>query len=149
MVITIKCGTTVAHDNEDISLQRSVFPGGSDHKGMTILERNTSFSDRETLEQSWWHSNCPFTVDKLSTHPDHSRNSWQPSHDLVTVLVSHILPRLLSFLGRHHSYSHVIRHFPKATWLDRQHSDGGNENGIGRSLDQFFPVWQKSVWERD
>ena len=47
-----------------------VFPGGSDRQESTILERNTSVSDREALEQSYWHSNCPFTVDKLSAHPD-------------------------------------------------------------------------------
>ena len=52
-------------------------------------------------------------------------------------LVSCILPRLLSFLGRH--YSRVLRHFHKATWLDHQHSGGGNENGIGRSPPFFFP----------
>jgi len=34
-----------------------------------------------------------------------------------------ILPRLLSILSRH--YSSISRHFPKATWLDRQHSSGG------------------------
>jgi len=32
--------------------------------------------------------------------------------------------------------------------LDHQHSGGGNENGIGRSPDQFFPVGQKTVWEQ-
>ena len=117
---------------------------GSDRQGTTILERNTSFSDRETLEQPCWHSNCPFAVDKLSKHPDHSRNSWQTSRDLVSVLrslVSCTLPWLLSFLGRH--YSRVLRHFHKATWLDRQHSGGGNESGIGCSPDQLFPCGEK------
>jgi len=72
-----KCGTTVAHDNAVLRhiVAKIVFPGGSDRQETTILERNTSFSDRETLEQSYWHSNFPFTVDKLSTHPDCSRNS--------------------------------------------------------------------------
>ena len=122
---------------------------GFDRQGVTILERNPSFSNRETLEQSCWHSNCPFTVDKLSTHPDHSWNSWHPSRDLVTVLrslVSCTLPRLLSFLGRH--YSRVLRHFCKATWLDHQHSSGGNKNGIGRSPDQFFPCGENGLGTR-
>ena len=113
----------------------------SDRQGTTILERNTSFSNRETLEQSCWHSNCPFMVEKLSTQ---TRNSWQPSRDLVSVLhslVSCTLSRLLSFLGRH--YSRVLRHFRKATWLNCQHSSGGNENGIGRSPDQFFLCGEK------
>ena len=85
---------------------------GSDRQGTTILERNTSFSDRETLEQPCWQSNCPFTVDKFWTQLDRSWNSWQPSRALVSVLrsvVSGTLPRLLSFLGRH--YSRVLRHF--------------------------------------
>ena len=136
----------MAHDNTVLRhfVAKIVFPAGSNHQGTTILERNTSFSDRETLEQSWWHSNCPFTVDKLSTHPDCSQNSWQPSRALVSVLrslVSCILPRLLSILSRH--YSRVLRHFHKATWLDRQHSGGGNENRIGCSPDQFFPCGEK------
>ena len=50
-------------------IAKIVLPGGSDCQEMMVLERNTSFSDRETPEQSYWHSN--FTVDKLSTHPDH------------------------------------------------------------------------------
>ena len=117
----IKCGTTVAQDNAILRhfVAKMVFLGGSDHQETTILEKNTSFSDRETLDQSCWHSNGPFMVDKLSTHPDHSWNSWRPSCDLVSVLrslVSCTLPRLLSFLGRH--YSRVLRHFRKATWLD-------------------------------
>jgi len=98
----------VAHNNAVLRhfVAKIVFPRGSDRKGTTILERNTSFSDRETVEQSCWHSNCPFTVDKLLAHPDCSRNSWQPSRDLVSVLcslVSCTLPRLLSFPGRHYS----------------------------------------------
>ena len=125
----------------DISLQRL---SSLEDPITMILERNTSFCNRETLEQSYWHSNCPFMIDKFSTHPDRSRNSWQPSHDLISVLhsfVTCILPRLLSFLGHH--YSRVICHFRKATWLDRQHSGGGNENGIGRSPDQFFSCGEK------
>ena len=150
----IKCGTTVAHNNAVLRhfVAKTVFPRGSDRQETTILERNTSFSDRETLEQSCWHSNCPFTVDKLSTHPDRFQNSWQPSRALVSVLrslVSCILPRLLSILSPRAPYIILLRHFRKATWLDRQHSGGGNENGIGRSPDQFFPVWRKMVWERD
>ena len=125
-------------------IAKIVFPGGSNHQETTILERNTFFSDRVTLEQSCWHSNCPFTVDKLSTHPDHSLNSWQHSRDLVSVLcslVSCTLPRLLNFFGRH--YSRLLRHFRTATWLDCHHSSGGNENGIGHSPDQFFPCGEK------
>jgi len=133
----------VAHDNT--VLRHFVAKiWGSNCQGTTILERNTSFSNRKTLEHSCWHSNCPFTVDKLSTHPDRSRNSWQPSRDLVSVLrslVSCTLFWLLSFLGHH--YSHVLRHFCKATWLDRQHSGRWNVNGIGRSPDQFFPCGEK------
>jgi len=56
-------------------------------------------------------------------------------------LIVCIIYRLLSFLGRH--YSRVLRHFRKATWLDRQHSGRGNNNGIGRSPDLFFPCGEK------
>ena len=72
------------------------------------------------------------------THPGHSRNSQQPSHDLVSVLcslVSYILPQSLSFLGHH--YSCVSRHLHNTTWLARQHSGVWNENGIGPSPDNF------------
>jgi len=94
----------VAHDNAFLRhfLAKMVFAGGSDCQETTILEINTSVSDKETLEQSCWHLNCPF---KLSTNPDHSQNSRQPSCDLVSVLrslVSYMLPRSLGFLGRHY-----------------------------------------------
>ena len=135
----------MAHDNAVLRhfIAKMVFPGGSDHQETTILEINTFVSDRETLEQPCWHSNCPFTVVKLSKHPDRSRNSRQPSRYLISILhslISCILPQSLSFLGRH--YPRVIRHFHKATWLDCQHSGGGNKNGIGCAPDQFF-AWAK------
>ena len=38
-----------------------------------------------------------------------------------------------------HSYKHYVTIFAIV----------GNENGVGRSPDQFFPVWRKMVWERD
>jgi len=59
-----KVWTTVAHDNAVLRhiVTKIVFPGGSDRQETMILERNTSFSDRETLEQSYWHSNLPFHV---------------------------------------------------------------------------------------
>ena len=149
---------------------------------MTILERNTSFSDKETLEQSYWHSNFPFTVDKLSTHPYCSRNSWQPSRWLVSVLhslVSCILPRLLSFLGRHYSsglrfrsktaYSVMIFMSPNlhckytkySVWIPLRNTQifERKRNLLSRVLylvegtrtftRPIFPVWQKMVWERD
>ena len=67
----------MAHDNAVLRqiIAKVVFSGGSDRLETTILERNTPFSDRETRERSYWHSNFPFTVDKLSTHPDRLRNS--------------------------------------------------------------------------
>ena len=141
----------MAHDNAVLRhiVAKIVFPGGSDRQETTILERNTSFSDRETLEQSCWHSNCPFTVDKLSTHPDRSRNSWQPSRDLVSVLrslVSCTLPRLLSFLGRplgpcmtSLSQSNLVG--PPTFWR--------RERELNRPFTiPTFPGWRKMVWER-
>ena len=83
----------------------------------------------------------------LSTHPNHSWNSWQPSHDLVLVLHSLVSCILPSFLGRH--YSRVICHFRKETWLDCQHSGRGNENRIGCSPDQFFPCGEKRSGRED
>ena len=64
-----------------------VFLRGSDHKGK-ILERKTSVSIRETLEQTHYHSNFPLPVSSSQTHPDCSQNFWQPSGDLVSVLHS-------------------------------------------------------------
>jgi len=47
------------------------------------------------LEQSYWHSMFPLSVVKLSNTSECSRNSWQSSRDLVSVLCSlgsYILP---------------------------------------------------------
>jgi len=114
---------------------------GSDCQVLTILERNTSFSDRD--------SGAILLAFKLSIHGWQALNtSRQSSCDLVSVLrslVSYTLPRLLSFLGRH--YSCVLWHFRKATWLDHQPSGRGNENVIGCSPDQIFPcgeIWSGS-----
>ena len=83
------------------------------------------------------------------THPGHSRNSQQPSHDLVSVLcslVSCILAQSLSFLGHH--YSSVLRHLHNTTWLARQHSGAWNENGIGPSPDNFSLRGKKGLGTR-
>ena len=80
-----------------------------DHRGKKILERKTSFSDRETLEQTYWHSNFPLSVVKLSNTSQTFMKlltALKPSHDLVSVLhclVSCIRPQLLSFLSHHYS----------------------------------------------
>ena len=54
MASYIKCGTTVADDNAILRhfVVKIVFPRGSDRQETMILERNTSFNSRETLEQS-------------------------------------------------------------------------------------------------
>jgi len=61
----------VAHDNAVPRhiVAKVVFLGSSDRKETTILEGNTSFSDRETLEQSYWHSNFPFTLTSFQRIP--------------------------------------------------------------------------------
>ena len=130
----------MAHDNAVLRqiIAKVVFSGGSDRLETTILERNTPFSDRETRERSYWHSNFQHILTVCET-PDSLLASWFQSR--LASLFSCIQPRLLSFLGCH--YSRVLRHFRKATWLDRQHSGGGNKNGIGHSPDQFFPCGEK------
>ena len=69
---------------------------------------------------------------------DCSKNSRQPSHDLVYACEPNILHTALilpTFLGCH--YSHVLRHLSNATWLACQHSNRWNKNGIGHSMKNF------------
>ena len=134
----------MAHDNAVARhfVAKVVFPRGSNRPETTILERNASFSDR-----LWSNLAGIQTVHSRLTSSQHISTvpeTPETSRALVSVLrcqVSCILPRLLSILSRH--YFRILRHFRKATWLDRQHSGGGNENGIGHSPDQFFPCGEK------
>ena len=68
------------------------------------MERNTSVRVRETLEQSYWHSDFPLPIDMLTNTSRLFTNFltaflWCSSS--LRCLVSCTPPRLLSFHGRH------------------------------------------------
>ena len=46
-------------------IAKVVFFRGSDCQGKKDPRKKKSFSNRETLEQSYWHSNFPLSVVKL------------------------------------------------------------------------------------
>ena len=136
----------MAHNNAVLRhiVAKIVFPGGSNRqerrswKETPLLATERLWSNLTGIQT--FHSRLTSSqhIPTVRETPDSLLTSWFQSCIAYSLLHT---PWLLSFLGRH--YSRVLRHFRKATWLDCQHSGGGNKNGIGRSPDQFFPCGEK------
>ena len=143
----MNCGTIVTHDNAFLRqwfkvVFRFEVPNAKERRS---TERNTSV--RETLEQSYWHSNFPLPIDTLTNTSRPFTNfltafSWcsSPLHSLVSCTP----PQSLSFHGRYY-YVTFAKQSDCSANIPAERTK--TEYSVHQTI---FPLrMRKMVWEQD